>query len=188
MYDKRIEKTRSLIKTSFLELSKSVPAEKITVKAICEKANINRGTFYYHYLDVPDLIEKLGTDAAKRIAGAILGRYQFDGQTKDLLNDLFQCLRAFPEDAWLLFGVGCSSAQKGLDELYKIIKTKAMPQWKAKSHLTDAQLEVIFNHTMNSIFNLLRLWLSGSVNMEETQFKELYGNIILNGIYTYIYR
>ena len=46
MGDKRIEKTKALIKDNFLDLSKSTPAEKITVKAICEKANINRGTFY----------------------------------------------------------------------------------------------------------------------------------------------
>ena len=188
MADKRIEKTRKLIKDTFLELSKTIPAEKITVKAICDKANINRGTFYYHYLDVPDLIEKLGTDAAERVADAILSRYSFDGQTTDLLEDLFRCLRDYPEDARLLFGIGSSSAEKGLSYLFMTMKEAAMPHWKTKSHVTDEQLEVIFNHTMNSIFNLLRLWLSGKVSMEETEFRELYGNIILNGIYTYVYR
>ena len=62
-----------------------------------------------------------------------------------------------------------------------------MPHWRAKSNVTDVQLEVIFNHTMHSIFNLLRLWQSGQVNMEEKEFRELYGNIIIRGIYTYVY-
>ena len=187
MADKRIEKTKVLIKDTFLSLSLTVPAEKITVKAICDKANINRGTFYYHYLDVPDLIEKLGTDAADRLAQAILKRYDFDGETSELLEDLFHCLKENPEDARLLFGIGSSRADKGLDHLYKTMRDAAMPHWRAKSNVTDVQLEVIFNHTMHSIFNLLRLWQSGQVNMEEKEFRELYGNIIIRGIYTYVY-
>ena len=187
MGDKRIEKTKALIKDNFLDLSKSTPAEKITVKAICEKANINRGTFYYHYLDVPDLIEKLGIDAAERVAQSILSRYNFDGETSNLLEDLFKCLKEYPDDAKLLFGNSKSSDQ-GLDYLYKTMRDVAMPHWKAKSHVSDEQLEVIFNHTMHSIFNLLRLWSSGEINMRESEFKELYSNIIINGIYTYIYR
>lgn len=35
------------------------PVAKITVTELCEKAQINRATFYKHYLDVPDLMEKL---------------------------------------------------------------------------------------------------------------------------------
>ena len=68
------------------------------------------------------------------------------------------------------------------------MRDAAMPHWKAKSHATDDQLEVIFNHTMNSIFNLLKLWQSGNVNMKEEDFRDLYGNIIVNGIYTYVYK
>lgn len=188
MADKRIEKTKALIKNTFLSLSLTTPAERITVKAICDKANINRGTFYYHYLDVPDLIEKLGTDAADRLAKAILKRYDFDGETSALVEDLFRCLKENPEDARLLFGIGSSSADKGLDHLYKTMRDAAMPHWRAKSHVTDEQLEVIFNHTMHSIFNLLRLWQNGQVDMEEAEFRALYGNIVLNGIYSYIYK
>ena len=104
-----------------------------------------------------------------------------------MLEDLFKCLKEYPDDAKLLFGNSKSSDQ-GLDYLYKTMRDAAMPHWKAKSHVSDEQLEVIFNHTMHSIFNLLRLWSSGEINMREAEFKELYSNIIINGIYTYIYR
>lgn len=188
MADKRIEKTKALIKKTFLELAEKKPAEKISVSEICEKANINRGTFYYHYLDVPDLIDKLGISAAERVSEAILSRYSFDGETTGLLEDLFRCLREYPEDARLLFGLGSSIADKGLNYMYETMRTVALPQWKKKSHVPDEQLEIIYNHTMHSIFNLLRLWQSGSVNMSEEEFRVLYGNIIVNGIYTYVYK
>nr|WP_302135796.1 TetR/AcrR family transcriptional regulator [uncultured Schaedlerella sp.] len=188
MGDKRIEKTKALIKKTFLELAETSDVERITVKAICDRANINRGTFYYHYLDVPDLIEKLETAAAERITQSILARYHFDRKTSDLLEDLFLCLKKYPEDALLLFGKKGGHHEKGLEHLYNALKKTALPQWKAKSHVTEEQSEIIFNHTMHSIFNLLRLWESGEVHMCEKEFRKLYNNIITYGIYSYIYK
>lgn len=58
-FDARVRYTRMIIEQSFLELLNEKPASKITVTELCEKAQINRATFYKHYLDVPDLLEKL---------------------------------------------------------------------------------------------------------------------------------
>ncbi len=57
--DARLRYTRMVIKNSFVELLKKKPINKITVKEICEMAEINRATFYKHYLDVYDLLNKL---------------------------------------------------------------------------------------------------------------------------------
>lgn len=57
--DARLRYTRMVIKNSFVELLKKKPVNKITVKEICEMAEINRATFYKHYLDVYDLLDKL---------------------------------------------------------------------------------------------------------------------------------
>lgn len=58
-FDARVRYTRMIIEQSFLELLKEKPVGKITVTELCEKAQINRATFYKHYLDVPDLLEKI---------------------------------------------------------------------------------------------------------------------------------
>lgn len=58
-FDARVRYTRMVIEQSFLELLKEKPVAKVTVTELCEKAQINRATFYKHYLDIPDLLEKL---------------------------------------------------------------------------------------------------------------------------------
>ncbi|MFS0725190.1 TetR/AcrR family transcriptional regulator [Paenibacillus sp. 1P07SE] len=56
--DRRILKTREAIKKAFFELMAQKDFESITVQLISERANLNRGTFYLHYLDKFDLLDK----------------------------------------------------------------------------------------------------------------------------------
>ena len=61
--DPRVRYTRMIIKQAFLELLQQKPASKITVREVCDKAEINRSTFYKHYLDCCDLLDKLKEEA-----------------------------------------------------------------------------------------------------------------------------
>ena len=50
--DIRIEKTERAIKQAFMELRREKPVEKIRVKELCDRACINKSTFYAHYQDI----------------------------------------------------------------------------------------------------------------------------------------
>ncbi len=65
--DLRIEKTKRSIINSFLEVRSEKEIEKVTVKEICEKAQINKSTFYSHYHDIYDLSEQLETEVVNSI-------------------------------------------------------------------------------------------------------------------------
>ena len=51
--------TRKAIMEAFVVLLNEKPLNKITIKDIVEACGINRNTFYYHFQDVPDLIEAI---------------------------------------------------------------------------------------------------------------------------------
>ncbi|NLH01423.1 MAG: TetR family transcriptional regulator [Clostridiales bacterium] len=38
------------------EMAEEQPLENITVSSLCKRCDINRGTFYYHFIDIYDLI------------------------------------------------------------------------------------------------------------------------------------
>ncbi|MBP2078315.1 TetR/AcrR family transcriptional regulator [Oceanobacillus polygoni] len=57
--DPRILRTRKLIMDAFMELSGKKEFKDITVKDITTEAMINRATFYYHFEDIYDLLEKV---------------------------------------------------------------------------------------------------------------------------------
>lgn len=59
IYIEKNKKTKKLIQTSFLKLLTEKSFEKVTVGDITKASNINRGTFYLHYLDKFDLLDKM---------------------------------------------------------------------------------------------------------------------------------
>jgi AcrR family transcriptional regulator len=56
---KRNTPTKQEIKKSFIQLLQTKGFEGMTVSDIAREASINRGTFYLHYLDKYDLMDKL---------------------------------------------------------------------------------------------------------------------------------
>ena len=65
--DLRIERTKKCIKDAFMELRKTKPIEKITVKELAALACINKATFYSHYNDIYDLSEQLEEETISSI-------------------------------------------------------------------------------------------------------------------------
>lgn len=55
----RFQETEIRMETAMLELMKHTEFEKITVKKICEKAQVNRSTFYAHFIDIFDMLDKM---------------------------------------------------------------------------------------------------------------------------------
>lgn len=61
--DARVRYTRMRIREAFLACLAEKPMSKITVKELCDMAEINRATFYKHYADPFDLLDKLEEEA-----------------------------------------------------------------------------------------------------------------------------
>ena len=58
---RNFEKTENAIKAALSELyQEKGMLKKITVKELCEKANISKSTFYLHYVDIQNIFEVVG--------------------------------------------------------------------------------------------------------------------------------
>jgi AcrR family transcriptional regulator len=57
--DKRFKKAEENIRISFMELAESRGIDAVTATDIIKKAKVNRATFYAHYKDKYELIEKM---------------------------------------------------------------------------------------------------------------------------------
>ena len=57
--DLRVARTKEAIRSAFKALVCELPYEKVTVKAIADRASINRNTFYLHYESTDDVLREI---------------------------------------------------------------------------------------------------------------------------------
>lgn len=60
--DRRVKYTQMVLKEALLELLQDKPIERISVKEICDRADINRSTFYVHYASPKELLDSIKDD------------------------------------------------------------------------------------------------------------------------------
>lgn len=69
--DMRVVKSKKCITEAFLEIRAKKELRKITVKEVCEKALVNKSTFYSHYNDIFDLSDKIESEMIISIVNSI---------------------------------------------------------------------------------------------------------------------
>ena len=57
--NQRFQEMELRMETAMQTLMNTLDFKKITVKKICEEAQVNRSTFYAHYIDIYDMLEKM---------------------------------------------------------------------------------------------------------------------------------
>ena len=82
--------TKKAIKETFITLLEDRPLNRITVKDIVETCGINRNSFYYHYQDLPALLEEI---IAERVQALMS-----DHPTIDSMEDSFDAALDFVLD------------------------------------------------------------------------------------------
>ncbi len=61
--DRRSIYTQNAVKDAFLNLIKTTPYDKISVTSICKEADISRTTFYLHFSNVDDVLDRVIDEA-----------------------------------------------------------------------------------------------------------------------------
>lgn len=86
MENQRVRLTKKMLKIALMELLKEKPIEKITIRELCSKAEINHTTFYKHYGSQYDLLAEIESDYFKELEHCLLedGEESRDGLTSAL--------------------------------------------------------------------------------------------------------
>ncbi|MBK3720378.1 DNA-binding transcriptional regulator EnvR [Staphylococcus arlettae] len=70
--DRRVRKTRTAIKSAFIDLLRHKDLDKITVRDITTAADVNRGTFYLHYEDKYLLLSDMENEYFAQLSSTLL--------------------------------------------------------------------------------------------------------------------
>ena len=85
--DRRARMTRKILKQSLIELMKTKHLHEISIKKICETADINRSTFYHHYESQYDLFNDILNDLGYEIIEIVKNHHMSEDWTRNILCD-----------------------------------------------------------------------------------------------------
>lgn len=99
--DRRTKKTEAAIKGAVLSLIAEKDANKITIQDIADKADINRATFYLHYYDVYDALDKIENESIAKI-NELISNYPIEMLVKSPYDFLQSLTAPLYEDIELI--------------------------------------------------------------------------------------
>ncbi len=181
--DRRVQMTRRMIKESFLELMQDYPISKVTVKMICESADINRSTFYAHYLNPYDLLNQIQQETLSHIQTYIMNKHFIIEKNKVAVPTLVQVLD-FAKNNRSLFRVllsesNSSNFQKGLESL---ANEKTIEEIAEEERLDRNTYEYLQIFEISGIISIMKTWLNKGCVDEPEELALLISKLLFQGI------
>lgn len=159
--DRRVKYTKMILKKSITELLTEKPLEKITVKEICERADVNRGTFYSHYSDQFDLYNSI---VGELIEGVFerLGDFLSSGR-QDLLKSVALVYEYIKENSTLVGVLLQSNTGYSLDsQLCEIIEKVYLRNIK-NNVPDDSVVDAAYSFMASGNIGLIKYWLNSGM-------------------------
>lgn len=163
--DRRVKITKMLLNDSFLRLLEKKPLARVTVKDICEDADLNRSTYYKYYADPYDQMSKLEINIIEEMYSNIeLSKDISQNNYSNLypiIKQLLDYIQA-KKDMFriLLSNNGDISLQK---DILTVFAEKLLPSdFKMTSEYSTLLQEFIF--ISNGSFGMIYYWLMTDKN------------------------
>ena len=180
--DRRVRVTKKVISESFIELMQQYPITKISVKMICESADINRSTFYSHYADQYDLLSKIQHEVAGGIKENI-SPTRFTENNKDAVSVIIRILEYAKENA-PLFRVLLSEHSNSTfqEELKYLVREKTLEEMGGDAQLGASVTKYIELFAINGILSIIARWLEDDCADTPEFLANLIMKLIMQGI------
>ena len=170
MYEKKRRKTEKQIETSLLQLMKEQTFETISIRQLIDLAEVNRSTFYRHYLDKYDLLEKIENRLLDELQAyyqealdsACLFKLEKDFKVKDYIHEkqnLFHFFEPYLEDLAILLGPnGSPTSSRRLQEALREIFWQSISL--GDPLLEEVEADLLLNHQAASFMGTLTYQLA----------------------------
>lgn len=170
MYEKKRRKTEKRIETSLLQLMKEQTFETISIRQLIDLAEVNRSTFYRHYLDKYDLLKEiedrllddLQSYYQEALDSACLFKLEKDFKVEDYIHEkqnLFHFFEPYLEDLAILLGPnGSPTSSRRLQEVLREIFWQSISL--GNPNLEEVEADLLLNHQVASFMGTLTYWLA----------------------------
>ena len=177
--DLRVVKTITGIKEAFETLICEKDYESITVKELCDRARINKKTFYHYYETLDALLAELQTE----LSAGFIERVK-DYALPDDLDKVNREFFVFASEQGLAYEkITCGGAYRhNRDEMTGKVNDAAWSKSKKYASLSDFEKTVLMEFINGSVLSAYRQWVENSKKKPLDEVVELTNRIVLGGV------
>lgn len=182
--DHRSRVTRAMIRKAFTGLLSEKPIQNVTVIELCQQAGINRGTFYKHYKDIYDLLERIEGEMFEEFVEAISPLVTESVEqigSLEIAERIFRCLQ---ENSDLcIVTLGNNGDKHFADRLIDYGRDRMMDVYpKIFSDTDKRKLEYYYSFVSAGCIGLLRKWLDDDMPFTVSELAQMAETIMISGI------
>jgi len=151
------------IKNSFIKLLTERPISQITVKDIVEDCGVNRNSFYYHFQDIPSLLEEIIVEMTAKVIEDLPEESTFEEKVTAALQEINLNKR-------MIYHIyGSSNREFYEKQLMKICEhvTRTYIRSREYSERVDSKdLEFVISYLKCELFGQLIDWLNHDMSYD----------------------
>lgn len=177
--DRRVRRTKKLLRESIAELMTEKEFKDITVKDITDRADLNRGTFYLHYKDTYDLLEKIEEELIHTFESLIENYHPTEGNLSAfmIINQMYDYISENIKICKLLFLNYCSENYE--KKLLNIIATKGFEinsRFGTGNNEKKAEYKAFF--FAYGLLGLVKRWLEDNMSIPKEDMVKMTDQLI----------
>ena len=181
--DRRVRKTRRQLRECLITLLKEKKVQDITVRELTDMADLNRGTFYLHYKDVFDLLEKTEAELQEDFNQLVCKHDAVDLKQRPsvIFNEIYSLVYDNADLIEVLLGE--NGDLNFVNRLKQLIREKCLKDWMEVFRSGNAAaFDAFFSFIVSGCIGLVQYWLQTGLKETPEQMAKLTEHIITKGI------
>lgn len=169
--DRRVKYTKMVLKESFIRLLGEKKISQITIKEICENADINRATFYAHYSDQYDLMQKIEDELLDNITFYLSENIQNNADIVITVEKIFESIKENAQLCKLLLSErGDINFQK---RIMALVYENGIDSLITGGPMTKETAGYIHAFTVTGCVGVVQMWLDQNMTQSPRSMAEL---------------
>lgn len=177
--DLRVRRTKDSIRKTFEEMICEMDYDKITIKELTQRANINRKTFYLHYNTIDDLLRELQNEMAQSFIRRTKGMER-PGDMDRITQEFF----LYNEELGKLGErLVCSGSYHYISR--KITNEIMSATWQRDAeihHLNPYIQNIIMAYVSNCSLDIYRQWVADDRKIPLDEIIQIATKLVCNGL------
>ena len=180
--NRRVRLTKQIIQDSLIDLLNDKPIEKISIKELCQLADINRTTFYNHYGSQYDVLKEVGENFANGIVTSATQEPESESLSIEAQVGLIcHYLQEHLTEATVLLKYFTADDTVIRDVLMKRLSEGQLRYPVFMDRYDEDTKKLLFHFLIHGMYNLIRCWLLDGINKTPEDIGALAADIALHG-------